>query len=459
MPEKLKQLIAQRDAANVRALAAVDAVLALDDKATTEDLTIAQTEEREATTAADAADEAVKTREKVLESRARFTKAPEGSEDDAQRSNGSVAEKRFSIEKQEPIYRKDSGSGFFYDLAMAKQGGRAAAVAYERMEANNEYVKDKQLRAGVNTTATSGGEFVPPDWTNELYAPFLRAGRVFADQCINMGTPVTTSWNVPRITTGASTAAQSSEGATVSNTDEVTDSISAVLTTPAGRSIASYQVIDLAEPGMDQIIYMDLLGSLNKTIDSQLLNGTVTGAKGVLQLAGTTTVTYAQATPTGANLWPFIFQGKSAIEKNTFSEVDFTVWHPSTWNWFLSQLDTQNRPLALSTTGAAFNAMSEYTTHAPQGLAGNIGGLPVLVDPNVPVNLGAGTNQAQILLCNRSGLLVKEGGPVFKVADQTSVTSLQYNFVMYKYLQQLFGRHPLKFAKIDGTGLILASGF
>jgi HK97 family phage major capsid protein len=454
MPDKLKQLIAIRDAANTRAAAALDAVLALDpETAKTDVVEAAEVEAREAQDAAKAASDAVESRSNKLEARASFTKVADDAPDDAARGNKD-AEKRISIDKQEPTYRQDKG-GFFRDLALAKEGGPAAAEAYERLERNNREV---QMRAGVNTSATSGGEFVPPDWTNELWAPLLRVGRPFADQCVNIGTPVSNVWNLPRVTTGATVANQSAEGVAVSNTDQVTDSISATLQTPAGRSIASYQVMDLSEPGIDQIIYMDLLAALNAEVDRLLLNGSATSQKGVLQLSGTNAVTYTQATPTGANFWPFIFQGKSAIEKGAFCGVDFTVMHPSTWNWFLSQLDSSNRPLALSTTGAAFNAMSEYNKN-PQGLAGNIGGIPVIVDANVPVNLGAGTNQAQVVLCNRSGLLVKEGGPVFKVADQTSVTSLQYNFVLYKYLQQMFGRHPKKFSVIGGTGLIVQSGF
>ncbi len=354
--------------------------------------------------------------------------------------------------KSEPTFRLDQATGgYFHTLALARGGD---PKAFEKLVANN---KEVQERAGITTGATAGGEFVPPDWTVELYAAKLRVGRAFADQCINMGAPVSSVWSIPRITTGASEAVQT-EGAAASNTDQVTDSVSAAVQTVAGRTLASYQLMDLSEPGMDQIIYSDLLGDLNAKYDNALLNGTVTNAKGVLQLAGTTTVTYTDATPTGPELYAPIFQGKSAIEKGTFLGVDFIVMHTSTWNWYLSQLDTANRPLALSVSGAAFNAMAQFNPNA-QGVAGNIAGIPVVVDANVPVNLGAGTNQAQILLANRSGLLVKEGTPVFKVADQTSVASLQYNFVLYNYYQAQFGRHPLKFAKIDGTGLIVQAGF
>lgn len=372
---------------------------------------------------------------------------------------------RVAVGEEERIFRPDQrgkdNEGFFHTLALAKGGD---AQARDLLMRNNEQAADAATRrgdmerAGDLTTATHMGEFVPPDWTNELYAPFLRAGRPFADQCQNVGVPVTTSWNLPRITTGATTAAQT-EGSTVSNTDNVSDSITAALTTIAGSTLASYQLVELGQPGMDQIIYQDLLGSYNQQVDITLLNGSATNAKGALQLASTNAVTVTISTPTGALLWPYIFQGKSLIEKNTFSEVDFSVWHPSTWNWYLSQLDSSNRPLALSQEGSAFNNMALYAPKGFQGLAGNIGGIPVIVDANVPVNIGAGTNQAQILLVNRGALLKKETGPRFKAVDQLGALSLMWNFVLFGYLQQMFGRYPKKISVLSGTGLIVQSGF
>jgi HK97 family phage major capsid protein len=301
------------------------------------------------------------------------------------------------------------------------------------------------------------GEFIVPQWTNQLYAQLLRAGRPFADQCMNMGEPVSNSWNIPRITTGATTAAQT-EASALSNQDQVSDSVTGIMQTIGGYSIASYQLVDLAEPGMDQILFADLTSSLNQQVDSSLLNSATTSAKGLLQLASINSVTFTATTPTVALLWPYFFQAKSAIEKNTYLEVDFCIMHPTTWNWILSGLDSNNRPLFLSTSGNAFNAMAEYNLNA-QGWAGNIAGIPVLIDANMPVTGGAGTNQGTIALVNRSALLVKEGAARYKVADQRSVETLQYYFVAFKYLQRIFGRHPTKISAITGTGLVVQSGF
>ncbi len=248
------------------------------------------------------------------------------------------------------------------------------------------------------------------------------------------------------------------DGNAVQNTDQVTTSVTAATQTIAGRTIASYQLIDMGQPGMDGVIYMDLLADYWRQLDATLIDGSVTNAKGVLNVSSINSVTYTAATPTGYGLWPYVFQGKSGIEKNAYAGVDFSLWHPSTWNWFLSTLDSQNRPLALATTGPAFNAMAQFNPSA-QGIAGNIGGIPVVVDANMPVTKGAGTNESRIVLANRRTLFLYEGSPTFKVADQTSIANLQYQFVMYGYYAAAIGRQPKMISALSGTGLVVQTGF
>jgi hypothetical protein len=85
--------------------------------------------------------------------------------------------------------------------------------------------------------------------------------------------------------------------------------------------------------------------------------------------------------------------------------------------------------------------------------------MPVVIDANVPVNLGAGTNESRIGLFNRETLYTWEGVPRFKVADQTNIANLQYQFVMYGYYANAFARQPKMISVLSGTGLIVAAGF
>jgi len=228
--------------------------------------------------------------------------------------------------------------------------------------------------------------------------------------------------------------------------------------TEAGRTVASYQSIDLGYSFNDQMIYEDLLADYWQKVDAAAINGAVVNAKGVLNVTGINAVTFTNAGPTAALLYPNVFQGKSQIEKNAFVPVGFSLWHPSTWNWYLSQLDSTGRPFALNTDLPGFNNIAQSGLE-PQGVAGNFNGIPVVTDANVPVNLGAGTNQAPITLANRRTLYFYEGAPRFKVADQTSIANLQYQFVLYGYYAVAFPRQPKMIAVINGTGMIVQAGF
>jgi hypothetical protein len=358
--------------------------------------------------------------------------------------------------RTENIYRPDSFQArtpmFFRDLWRAKNGDPRA---YERLERNNrEYDDMIQQRAGVNQTLTSGGDFVYPVFLAE-FAAKLRAGRATMDAIGPKPWIATNSINLPAITTGATTSIQA-DGSSVSNTDLVTATITAAAQTASGRTVASYQVIDLGEPGLDQAIFQDLLASLNQTKDIAVINGSVTNAKGLLQVTGINTVTYTDASPTFQEFYLPNFQAKSLIESNAFDSPNFIVLHPKVWNSFLSDLDTAGRPLALSVDSAAFNALAGFE-YAGQGLVGSIAGLPVITDANVPATLGGGTETAAILL-NRRGFDLYEDAPSFKMADQTSITTLQIQFVLWGYYAVL-SRQPKMISKITGTGMIPRAGF
>lgn len=372
------------------------------------------------------------------------------------------------VTRDEPIYRPDNG-GFFRDL-MAARGGNSEAFA--RLQRNNaEYIdwaqgelrahptsRAVQQRAGLTQAAGAGGEFIAPVWLIAQTAPYLRAGRAFADQCSGSPLPeYTNSINVPKISGGATVAAQT-DAAGVSNTDLTTTSVTAQVQTLAGRTVAAYQDVDLGGPIIEQLLFQDLLSAYWAQLDTLLINGTVTNAKGVLNVSSINTVTYTDASPTGPELWPTFFQAASQIQKLAFVGVDFFLAHPSTWNWFLASLDSQNRPLALAQTGSAFNQMALFNSEA-QGIGGNINNIPVVVDANVPVNLGGGTNQAPIVACNRQTLVTYEGVPRFKVADQTSIANLQYQFVMWGYYAAAFPRQPKMISTINGTGMIVQAGY
>jgi HK97 family phage major capsid protein len=434
-----------------------DAIDSLPDTASDTDIAHAEAVHADAVRDAEAARDAVAKREAVARARETFqiTDQPE------------VSTPEIRVTKDEPTYRPD-GPSFFRDLTLAKGGDPDAMERMRRSNRENfewatrgkgrDTKLGTQIRA-ISQTAGAGGEFVPPVWLNDQYAILLRAARAFADQCVSQPLPPgTNSINVPKITTGASTAVQSDGGA-VSNTDLVTTSVTAQVQTIAGRTVASYQLFDMGQPNMDAVIYQDLLADYWRTLDINVINGSATNAKGVLNVTGINAVTFTNASPTAKDYWAPLFQGKSQIEKGAFFPAQFVAMHPSTWNYILSGLDSQNRPIAVPQGYPAFNAMGTNATEIAQGVTGNFGGLPVIEDANIPVNLGGGTNESRMIVCNRQTLYLYESAPMFKVADQTNIANLQYQFVLYGYYAVAFPRQPKMISVVSGTGMIVQSGF
>lgn len=108
------------------------------------------------------------------------------------------------VTSEPSTYRKNGEHSYFRDLASAQMRGDREAL--DRLTRN-----DREVRA-INTTDTSGGEFVPPLWLVDEYVRLARASRVAADLVRNLPLPAgTDSINLPRITTGAAVATQSSQ--------------------------------------------------------------------------------------------------------------------------------------------------------------------------------------------------------------------------------------------------------
>jgi HK97 family phage major capsid protein len=383
--------------------------------------------------------------------------------------------------KEEATYRPHVGPhSFFKDLASVQDQRPSAGDARNRLMRNNaEYddhpflakVRDDRrsaldsfqidggtmMRAAAPTSSsTAGGEFDPPTWYVDQYAAKLRAGRPFLNA---LGTkplpPDTASLNFPKITTGSSVAVQT-DGGSVSQTDWVTSSVTAAVQTEAGRVIASYQFIDLG-PISDQVIMQDLQFAYDTQIDSDSLNGAVTNAKGLINVTSPNTVTYTDASPTGGEFYTPVAQGASQISGNAFVAPNLIVTRPSVWWNILAGLDADNRPL-YTAVGPGMNIAGGGSFQDGNGIVGNIGGVPLCIDANVPTNLGGGTNEARMVVLNRMGFDFWESAPRFRVADQTSIANLQYQFVMYGYYA-CTSRQSKMISVISGTGLIPVSGF
>ena len=198
----------------------------------------------------------------------------------------------------------------------------------------------------------------------------------------------------------------------------------------------------------------DLAADYAKQLDTQLLTQ---ATNGITVLSGTNSVTYTQATPTAATLYPKIADAVQQIWTNRFAAPSLIVMAPRRWGSLIGAVDTAGRPLVVPDAPAAqsaWNAMSIGDATVPAGLVGLIQGLPVVVDANIPVNLGVSTDQDTIIVTRREDQLLFEVGAPTVTVDMSSLSdNLNVKIYAYGYFAFTFARYVKGTSIIGGTGL------
>lgn len=369
------------------------------------------------------------------------------------RAKDELEERKPNALVREPlIYRKRSEGGqhsFFQDLYFAQKGDGAAVARLQRHQREMAV----ELR-DMSSTAAAGGEFLPPLHLQQEWAALARAGRPFANAVRSRAMPaVGMSFTIPRVTAGTSTAAQT-ENAAVSDTDATTDEITVNVRTIAGQVDLSRQAFERSEPGLDEVLFADLAADYATTLDTQLVNGngTAPNLRGILNNANINEVTYGDADPTVPELYPKIADAINQIHTNRFMAPDAIFMHPRRWAFFLSALDTSNRPLV--TPYAPQNALARFDAVAPENIVGNLQGLTVFVDPNIPTNLGTGTNEDAIIVTRLADNLLWETDPRTRVFESVGSNTLTIRLQVFGYVAYTSDRYGSAHTKITGSGLV-----
>jgi hypothetical protein len=339
-----------------------------------------------------------------------------------------------------------------------------------------------EMRTNPNTTAGTGGEFVPPLWLIGSYVPFFRPGRVCANRVRNLPLPPGIDViNIPLITTGSTTAIQTANAVAVSSTDIVTSSASANVNTIAGQEDISLQLLEQSPISMDNVVFDDLTADYDQRLDLQVISGTGSsgqhkGVQSVTQSAtpGITTAFYSSSTSatfygTAAGNVPAIIQGVNNIETIRYA-APTAVWvHPRRANWWLAgggssgAADTTHRPLFLTAANGLYNAVgsSADAGAVPQGVAGTIFGLPVVKDANMSTACltGAPTGGTQdvAIVLKEDDQILWEGPLRMRALPEILSGTLQIRFQVYAYSAFMATRAPSSIAVAGGTGFAAPS--
>lgn len=303
----------------------------------------------------------------------------------------------------------------------------------------------------ANTGAFSG--LVVPQYLTEMYAPAVAARRPFADVMTKLPLPASgMTVNISRVTTATSTALQASELAAVSATSIDDTLLTENVQTAAGQQLLSRQALDRGT-GIEDVVMNDLQRRYATTLDSTIINQASTGL-----LAVATDVTYDDTTPTGAEFYPKILAGASASEAALLGQADpdVVVMHSRRWYWLSAQM-TSTWPLIGQPGIAAQNGGVNYAARYGSGFRGLLpNGMAVVVDNNLPINQGTGTNQDSVVVVptEESFLWEDPNAPQFIRAEQPAAAQLGVLLVLYGYFAYSLRRYANSHQEITGTGLV-----
>jgi len=356
-----------------------------------------------------------------------------------------------AVVKEEPLtYRQDNQHDVsfvkdFIDSVVSKD-----AAASERIQRHQQ----EMVVTRDGTTASYAG-LVVPQYLTDLAAPLARAGRPFADQCRNLPLPDSgMTLNISRVTTGSTAAIQAAENDAISETDIDDTLLTSNISTIASGQQLSRQAMERGT-GIDALVTGDMASAMSTTLDYQLLNGSGSSGQllGVESVSGTNSITYNDASPTVAELYPKLLDAIQQVNSGIYRAPDLIVMHPRRLAWLQAAVDTAGRPLVLPIANVPQNAVGTGPTAGYGNSGTQIAGIPIVTDANVRTDLGAGTEDA-IYVVSRGDMLLFEDGDMMMRMDETAGLNLTLTLVMYQYCGFVAGRYPAAISKIRGTGLI-----
>jgi HK97 family phage major capsid protein len=213
-----------------------------------------------------------------------------------------------------------------------------------------------------------------------------------------------------------------------------------------------------------------IFGDLMKDYALQL-NTAVVGAgdgtsgtlKGLVTLGTDTTngipTTWTETTPSAVNGLIAFAKGIGKVVTNRYQDVEAIVMHPSTWYWFMSQVDGNSRPLVVPAAAGPFNANGVVDAPgAAKGLVGTIHGVKVYVDATMTKSYGASTNQSPILIGKFSDSYLFESGTKTRVLPDVLSANLTVRFQVYGFAA-LAHRFNKAVTAVTGTGTVAPSGY
>lgn len=321
-------------------------------------------------------------------------------------------------------YASDAGHSWFADRsAVANRDAADSTVAEARQRLIDHYTAEGNegaVRTYSAGTTTEGGYLVPPVYLQGAFADLLAAGRPTADLVGKMALPAVGKTLYLPTQDGATAVAVHTENNALTETTATFAQIQIDAARVGGSATLPNWLVDRSFPGADQVVLADLAKQYAKFIDTIVLNSSTSNRKGLLQESGLGGATATATTPTIATYWPALLNAINDVASGVFAYPDAIVMHPRRWAYLASLLDGSSRPLigSLAPQNAAGSYSGENVPGSGQGPAatGQILGIPVYLDANIPTTLGAGTDEDRIIVMKRDEPILMESMPKFAVS-------------------------------------------
>lgn len=363
-------------------------------------------------------------------------------------------ERAVRIGAEARTYRPDldrRGAAFERDVAAAFLGDYEARDRLARHMQEERAERGEYLERAAGTGAFAG--LVVPQYLTELYAPAASAKRPFADVCRPHVLPAQgMTVNLSRVTTSSDVDLQSSENAAVTEQDMDDTLLTFNVQTNAGQQTLSRQAIERGA-GVEAVVLDDLFRRYATRLDNKLITQATTGLSAVA-----TAVTYTDASPTVAELYPKTIEALAGVEGALLDQAsgdNVAVMHSRRWYWMQNAM-ASTWPMITQPGIVAQTLGANYAEVYGRGVRGVLpNGTPVIVDNNIATNLGAGTNEDEIYLVDRNECHLWEDpdAPMYIRAEQAKAASLGVLMVVYGYFAYTHTRYAHA-RKVSGTGLV-----
>ncbi len=329
------------------------------------------------------------------------------------------------------------------------RGERGEQVELEVERAAHFAEQGLETRAGMNTSSTSGGSFVTPQYFVSEYAPYRMFDRVFADAANKMPLPdYGMTIYLPAVNTAAGVAAQVGENQGITETDPDAGYLSVGLTTNAGQVTVSQQLLDRAGPdfNFDVMVFDQLRRAYNSTLDAYCISQ-------ALANAGTIAFTSGSLVATSGGYFGLVGQAKAAMIDAAGSVLPAThvFLQPINFEYFASRVDTTNRTLWTPNYAGPFNAVGAGGNGDPvaEGDTGyRISGVRVFTDGNIPTS----SSYNQSIVAHMPEVWFWEGDLVTRTVPQTVAQNLSVLLQCYAYVAEIV-RYQKAVQVLQGAGL------